>query len=350
MRHGLTWTFGLGLLAIVAATLFWLNRAAEPAHSPLRIAMAPYQDLAMIVNAEPLGLEKKYGTDIELITMGWEDISPAVASAGRAADIGFASYTEYLTKYEKLNDGSSDPVLFIFPLYAFKGGAFVTFDPNMPRLDREAISQPGSPAVRQVLSGRLGAQKASVYEMMLHDLATRQGMDPTKLRIIDTPLDQGFLAAENGDLDIAEAGLTQLTEAGRRGGRLVFNMEDLGFADITGFIVKKSVYDSRRKDVENVIRMWFDSVDYVYRDIDTNSAVSLAYLNKNASTRYTLAEYKAALSQEYLPQSVAQAKSTFVVTDAPFSATRIGTSVNRYLVRMGVIKTPTPLPLFSDVD
>ena len=89
----------LAVVAIAVALIVWTQE--DGARMPLRIAMAPYQDLAMIVNAKSLGLEKKYGTDIELITLGWEDIPPAVASAGRGADIGFGSYIEYLTKYEK---------------------------------------------------------------------------------------------------------------------------------------------------------------------------------------------------------------------------------------------------------
>jgi len=350
MRLRGVWVLGIAAAVAVAAGAYLFFGHSWDSTQPLRIAMAPYQDLAMMVNAKPLGLEKKYGTKIELLTMAWEDIPPAVASAGRGADVGFGSYIEYLTKYEKLNAGSSDPVLFIYPLYVFKGGAFVTFKPGVPTLTPASINDPSSTAVRQVLGGRLGAQRASVYEMMLNDLASRHGVNPAKLQIIDTPLDQGFLAASRGDLDIAEAGLTQLSETARLGGRTVFTMDALGFADITGFIVKKSVYDRRRKDIENAIRMWFDSVNYVYSDIDKNSTQSLAYLNQNASTRYTLTEYKQALSQEYLPRTIASAQRAFIAPTSQFSAQRIGTSVDAYLVRTHTITTPTPIPQFAPVQ
>jgi len=339
---------GASLIGAGALGLVLLDRNQDT-QAPLRVAMSPYQDLAMLVNIEPLGLEQRYGTDVELLTMGWEEIPPAVASAGRAADIGFGSYIEYLTKYENLNAGSNDPVLFIYPLYVFKGGAFVTFNSQVPSLTAQQLNNNGDAAVRSVLGGRIGAQRASVYEMMIYDLALRHGVNPSSLRITDTPLDQGFLAAERGDLDIAEAGLTQITEARRRGGRVVFNMADVGFADITGFIVKRSVYERRRRDVENLIRMWFDCVNYVYRDLNVNSAASLAYLNANASTRYTLPEYRAALEQEYLPRTVREAASAFIVPTGQFSYGRIGATVNAYLTRNRIVSRPTPLPSFPSL-
>ena len=337
-------------IIIVAGLALLRNKPNSSNGTSLRVGMAPYQDLAMIVNAHPLGLEARYGTNLDLVTMAWEDIPSAVASAGRAVDIGFGSYIEYLTKYPKLNAGSSDPVLFIYPLYAFKGGAFVTFNPEVPALGRSAVEDASSPTVKSFFDFKIGAQKASVYDMMLHQLAATHGVPLKSLRIIDTPLDQGFLAAQQGSLDIATAGLTQLTETNRRGGRTVLTMADMRFADLTGFIVKKSVWDHRRKDVENLIRMWFDSVDYVYTDIDRNSAASLAYLNKNASTRYTLAEYKSALDQEFLPRSVTAAEQAFVKLDGQFPAPTIGAAANRYLMEQGVIRQPTPIPQFPTLS
>ena len=342
-RKSLAW-IGAVLIAAIGVALFFAYNANRG--NAIRLGIAPYQDIAMIVNVEPLGLEKKYGTQLQLVTMGWEEILPSVASIGRALDMGFGGYIEYLTKYENINAGSSDPVLFLYPAYVFKGGAFVTFKPDVPTLSRTKVEEAKSDAVSKFLRYRIGAQRGSVYEMMLFHLANKHGIDFRQVNIIDTPLDQGFLAAEQGSLDIAEAGLTQRTEAERRGARTVLTMDDLGFADLTGFIVKKSTYDRRRKDVENVIRMWFDSVAYVLSDIDKNSKYSLAYLDRTASTRYTLAEYKKALDQEYFPRNLTEAKAQLIDESGRFSAVVIGKAANQYLVQKGTIKKPAPLPEF----
>jgi ABC-type nitrate/sulfonate/bicarbonate transport system substrate-binding protein len=333
--------------AVAGAALFFIYSTAKS--DAIRLGISPYQDLAMIVNAEPLGLDKKYGTRLELVTMAWEDILPAVASAGRAIDMGFGGYIEYITKYENINAGSSDPILFLYPAYAFKGGTFITYNKEVPKLDRATLEDHRSEAVRRWLGFRIGAQRGSVYEMMLFHLASTHGIDFGNVNVVDTPLDQGFLAAEQGSLDIATAGLTQLTEAERRGAQAVLTMDDLGFADLTGFIVKKSVYEVRRKDVENVVRMWFDSVAYVFADIDRNSKNSLAYLDRNASTRYTLQEYKKALGQEYFPTTLAEAKAQLIDPSGRFSAELIGHAAVQYLVQKGTIKRPVPLPQFPNI-
>ncbi|MBS1504254.1 MAG: hypothetical protein JST32_19455, partial [Bacteroidetes bacterium] len=45
---------------------------------PLKVAIAPYQDIAMIENIAPLKLDQKYNTPVTLLTMQWEDILQAV--------------------------------------------------------------------------------------------------------------------------------------------------------------------------------------------------------------------------------------------------------------------------------
>lgn len=329
-------------LAVVAllAVVLW-PRSDEQA---LRVGIAPYQDLAMIVNIEPLGLEKRYGTDVDLVTLPWEEIVPSVATAGRGLDVGFASYSEYLAKYKNLNEGSSDPVLFVYPLYVFKGGAFVTFRKDVPRLTQENVKD--RDIVSRVLGLRIGAQTRSLYELMVYRLAKLNGVDVASIKLIDTPLDQGFLAAQQGSLDLASAGLTQITEAQRRGGRVVLTMDDLRFADFTGFIVKRSTLEARGEDIRNLIRMWFDCVDYVYMDLDRNSTASRAYLDQKASTRYTLDEYKRALSQEFLPRSIAEAASEFIEDDGKFPVRDIKATNIDYLVGRGVIDRSQEIPEF----
>ena len=172
------------LIAIALAVTFWPTTSSQK----LRVGLAPYQDVAMIVNVKPLGLETKYGTEVDLITLPFEEILPSVATSGRGLDVGFASYAEYLAKYNNLNAGDADPILFIYPLYVFKGGAFVTFRPDVPRLTSQNIKD--RPTIARLLGMKIGAQKKSLYEMMIYRLATLNGIDPATIQLIDTPLDQ----------------------------------------------------------------------------------------------------------------------------------------------------------------
>ena len=195
-KIGSRWLLAVFAIVIIGGIVLFANSNRHTQTEPLRVGISPYQDLAMLVNIEPLGLEKKYGVDVDLITMPWEEIVPAVTSVGRGLDIGFASYIEYLTKMDNINAGSDDPLLFVYPMYVFKGGAFVTFkdETKVPALNVETVKN--HEIVAKFLSGKLGAQKSSLYEMMLYHLALQNGINPKNLNIIDTPLHQRFLSSQ----------------------------------------------------------------------------------------------------------------------------------------------------------
>lgn len=310
--------------------------------APLRVGISPYQDIAMIVNINHLNLEKKYNTKVELVTLPWEDIMPTVASAGKTVDIAFSSLIEYLTKQARVNSQLDDPVLFIYPAYAFKGGAFFSFNPKVPNLDKKALQDPR--IIKEFLNYRIGASKHTSSEMMLYSLARRAKVPCDSINIIDVSYNDGILAAQNGSIDIAAAGLTQRCEALKRGGRIVLDMERMGMADISGFICKASTLKERRRDIDALIRMWYDCVHYVTADVDHNVYNTLDYLKKNASTKYTLAEYKQAIAQEYFPTSIKESRQTFMSTDGKYNLNRMSNEFGQYLVETGLEKTPPAAP------
>ncbi len=314
---------------------------------PLKVAISPYQDIAMIVNIKNLNLEEKYNIQVDLLTMNWEDILPAISSAGKTADIGYGSLTEYLTKVNNLNKNSKDPVLFIYPAYIFKGGGFITFNNEILPFDSENILQ--QEFVDSFLSKKIGAQKNSIYEMMLYSLAIKNKIDLTRLTIYDTPLNDGILAIQNGSLDITAAGLTQITEAKKNSGTVVLTMDDLGFADITGFICKKSVFIEKKEEISSIIKMWFECVDFVFSNLDKNSIHSLDYLNKMASTQYTFDQYKQALSQEYFPRSIAESNSVILSDEGTFSYRRISEEIIEYLVVNNIVDQKPSIPNFINI-
>lgn len=311
----------------------------------VNVLIAPYQDLAMMVNAKPLGLEKKYGVNINVETLAWENIVPTIASASTFPSIGFASYTQFLTEESRLNPPGSDPVVFVYPAYVFNGGGFVSFNPSVPQLTASSMSD--RQLLRRFLGYRIGAQKGSIYEMMIFSLANQAGLDPKSLHLVDLPLNTALLAAERKSIDIGEAGLTQETEAIKQGGRVVVTMEATGFADLTGFICKQSFLSTHPEQVRAVMNMWFDSVRFVMSNVDANSQNSLAYLRANAATQYTLAQYRDALSQEYFPLTPKDAAEETVAAGGRYSAVRIGAQVSNYLMATGQVRTPPVIPSFS---
>jgi ABC-type nitrate/sulfonate/bicarbonate transport system substrate-binding protein len=313
----------------------------------LTVAISPYQDIAMIVNIKNLELEKKYNTEVDLQTMNWEDIVPAVASSGKTVDIGFGSLVEYLTKENNINKDTKDPLLFIYPAYIYKGGGFISFNKNVPVLNSANISNDS--LVKSFLQNKIGAQKNSLYEMLLFNLARKNSVPYKDLKIFDSPMNDGLLATQNGSLDISSAGLTQITEALKQNGRVVLSMDDMGFADVTGFICKKSVLEKKRTEIENLMKMWFECVSYVMQDIDNNSKFSLKYLDEKAATKYTLEQYKTALSQEYFPLTIDEAGKEIISATGKFSYQRISDDVSEYLTANKIVETKPITPQFIEL-
>jgi len=306
------------------------------------MAISPYQDTAFLVNVKPLELENKYHIRLELLTIPWEDIIPAIASAGRTVDVGYASLTDYLTKSENINKESNDPVLFIYPLYVFKGAGFITFNPSVPQLNSQTINNPV--LVKKFLSFKIGVPKNSMCQMLLFMLTQKAGMKFLDSSFTDTTVNDGLLATENGSLDIAAAGVTQRTEAEKRHGRVVLTMDTFGTGDIDGLVCKESVYKKRKKDINSLIKMQFDCERYVLNDLDHHSAVILAYLKDNASTQYTLAEFKRALSHQYFPLTLAEVAKNIISSNGKYSIAKQTAIVDQYLMNIGVAKTPRQTP------
>lgn len=306
----------------------------------LRVAISPYQDIAMLVNVKNLGLEKKYGTEVEFITLPWEDIPNAIASGGDAADVGFVGLTDYISKIENMNSTDTDPVIFVYPCLVFRGGGFVSFNPQVPEMNKSNIND--VERMKKFLSYKIGVQRSSCFQMAIFLLAKKAGVRRSDLKLVDTTINDGLLAAQNGSLDMSSAGLTQRTEAVKRNGRVVLTIDTMDIVEVDGFACKKSTFDNRRKDVANLVRMWFDCTNYVVSDPDHNATATLAYLKKNAATQYTLAEYKKTISEEFFPKSVQEAESKLVSPDSPFSIQRQGQFIIEYLNDIGARAPKAP--------
>ena len=308
----------------------------------MKVGIAPYQDVAMLVTEKDLDLERKYGTKLELVTLAWEDIPSAIASAGQTVDVGFVGLTDYLSKIEKMNGGEKDPIIFLYPAMLFRGGGFISFNEKVPEINARNIQDLG--LVRKFLEYKIGAQRTSCFQMVIYMLARRAGVKAAKLQLIDTTLNDGLLAAMNGSLDMAAAGLPQRTEALKRHGRVVLSIDTLGVGEINGFACKQSTYRKRKKEIENLIKIWFACTDYVTTDPDHHSASVLAYLKKNASTQYTLAEYKRTIAEEYFPKSVAEAEKTLVSEAGRYSLGQQVKEISAYLVESGAARSRPQAP------
>jgi ABC-type nitrate/sulfonate/bicarbonate transport system substrate-binding protein len=335
-------------LAIGIAT--WTTHSS----SPIRYGISPFQDTAMPVVAEDLGLYKKAGLDVELRTVAWEDIVPSVASAGHTIDVGIGSINLFLPRAENIDVKGGGDVVFYFPLYVFKGASLVARkELSLLPLDQCLSRASGDKhaglalAAKQLQGLRVGVPKGTPYEQMLFALLKEAGMDPNKdIQRRDVKLADALPALLRGDLDVIGAGVTQRTEAARHGHSAVVDMEGMGFAEIIGLVTTEHFAKTHPKELGKLTHVWFDSVHTLFSDVPRYSTGVLRYLSQNASTRYSLKEYQESLKLQEFPRSVEEARALMMRPDGRFYWKRTWDIVNDYLLASGSQQQPIPYKYF----
>lgn len=323
----------VALVMLVVVAFFATSK--NNTKQPLKVGIAPYQDMSLLFNAKSESFQKKYNLDLKFITLSWQDLIPATSSATDSLDIAFSSITDFISNERNINRNTDDPLVFIYPAYIFLGGSFVSFNPDVPVITRDDLNN--REKLRNFLSHSFASQVKSSYDIMLYRVAEDAGVNFKDINITNIDSGEGLLAALNGSVDATGAGLTQRNEALEKGGRVVLTMEDLGFVDVAGFVVKRSVLDKRGEEIKNFVKLWYDSIDYVMSDVDNNSADSIDYLDKQSSTNYTVDSFKQALSQEFFPHNIAEVNKTVLSPGSKYDFQKIKASLVSYMLDKKII-------------
>ncbi len=327
------------VLVVVAAFLIpQYNKQNKTQTRSLKVGIAPYQDMAMLINPEQKKLEEKYNLKLELTTLAWEDLTPSVSGAGDSLDIAFASLTQFVTNERNINKNTKDPLVFIYPAYVFLGGSFVSFNPEVEAITKNDLNN--KEKLQNFLTHSFAAESKSQYEQMLFMVAKKAGVDFSTVNLTNIGSADGLLAAINGSVDATSAGLTQRNEAMEKGGRVVLDSADLGSVDIAGFVVKQSVLGNKKDEVEDFIRIWYDSLNYVLSDTDKRSGDSIAYLNEKSSTKYTVDSFKQAISHEVFPRNIKEVQQKVLSNGAEYDFNRTKNSLTEFLLANKIISEP----------
>jgi ABC-type nitrate/sulfonate/bicarbonate transport system substrate-binding protein len=342
------------LVLVIIITAIFLMKKEERGPTPIRYGISPFQDTAMPVVAEGMGLYKQNNLSVELITVAWEDIIPSLASAQGTIDIGIGSINLFLPRAENINVVGGGDVIFYFPFYVFKGASLMMQkDSNLISMSEYKKRYPNdinkaiAETIKQIQGLRIGLPEGTPYEQMLLAAMKISGMDYRKdIDLRHVKLSDGLPAFLSGDLDLVGAGVTQRTEAMRYGHKVFMDMESLGFAEIIGIVTTEEYAQSHQQELKTLIEIWFESIDSLMSDVDKYSESVLSYLAKTASTKYTLEEYKTALTFQEFPRSIDVAYGLLIDSEGKFYWKRTWDIVNSYLVETNKIKNSIPYEYF----
>jgi len=342
-------------IAVITPLLVLLTACSRNQPQLIQYGISPFQDTAMPVVAQSMGLYEKARLNVQLVTLPWEDVIPSLASRGKTIDLGLGSINLLLPRAQNINISGGGDIIFYYPLYVFKGAALMMhknsglrpvshFLKLYPNDQQRALRE----AMQQIKGKTVGLPQGTPYEQMLMAAFRAAGKDYRKevdLRYVK--LADALPAFLSGQLDIAGAGVTQRTEVERYGHEVFLQMDDIGFAEIIGIVTTKHFATAHKQQLADFIHIWFQSIDYLMSDVDHHSAAVLSYLEKNASTKYTLDEYKKALNFQVFPRSDKEAHELFFEANGRYYWKRTWDIVDDYLLTSGAIKQPIPYSYFG---
>ena len=346
---------GAGLLAAIALGFFVLKPGSTPkgvVH--VRYGITPYQDSALPVVAERLGWYKEQGLEIELVPVSWGDVVTALSSG--AIDCAIYNFNSFLAPYPSAVQGQRKPV-FYAPLYVFKGQAIMVHKDagfalltgsSLPDEKEDARRQRVSAIAAQLRGKKIGVTKGTELEQITLEAIRQGGLDPVKdVTLIHASPEDSLAAFLAGSLDAFAAGLTERTEARRRGAVELLVTSDVTLPVVDG-IVTTEEFAARHQDVlDRLVGTWFRTISYMEVDLTKNSNHIREYLRTAASTNYSVDEYRIAWTFNLFPQDAEKADRLFNDASSVYYWRRSWDSVNTFLVKEQKISTPVPYSAYT---
>ena len=322
----------------------------QEAPSPtIRYGISPYQDTAIPVLSQSLGLFEEAGLHVELVNVAWDDIIPALASARNTVDVAIGSMNTLIPQAENLNVKGGGDVIFYAPFYLFKGiGFMVRKDSGIQSLsvflekypdDRDrAIRE----AMLQLRGKRIGLPKGTADEQMLYSALKTAGMTMGDVDVRYVKFADALPAFLSGSLDVIATGVTQRTEVARHGHKLFMDGEQFGFVNVDGLMTTERFAKEHPEELQKIVDVWFKTVNALLDDTNTNAQPIIEYLDHTASTRYSLDEYKNAISLQEFPQSREESATLINHPSGKYYWKRIWDIMTNYLVLTGQASQPVP--------
>ncbi|GEM_PF-2064748 len=339
------------LTVLIFCLLPGLGCRKTPSLEKVRYGITPYQDTAIPFVAEELQWYKDNGIDVEFVPLAWGDVVNAIA--GGAIDVALYNFNSFQAPYENAAQGNIKPV-FYCAMYVFKGAAIIIHEKSTMKPFRELPNEPDSlrknrviETARQLKGKKIAVTKGTEYEQIVLAALSLAGLNPQKdVKLIHATPEDALAAFLANDVDAFGAGLTERVEARRHEGTELLVASDVSPPIIDGLITSERFAQEHQVLLDKLVRLWFQTIQFMEKDLKTNSKYVLDYLTKKASTRYTPEEYSVAWTFQIFPPTTQEAYSLLYNETSPYFWRRAWSANNEFLLSQGKIKSPVPYDAF----
>jgi ABC-type nitrate/sulfonate/bicarbonate transport system substrate-binding protein len=332
------------VFAVIVSLL--LEQCARP-RAVIRFGITPYQDTALPVVAEAMGWYKADGLNVTFVPLAWGDLMLDLASG--SVDASIYTINAFEPAYASAASSGTKPV-FYCPLYVFKGTAIMVHSnagfrhlkvqPSESAADRNRqVAETGA----QLRGKRIAVTQGTEYEQIVLTVLKLAGLDPRKdVTLIHASPDDALAAFLSGDIDAFGAGLTERTEARRRGGTELITASDIGQPSIDGIVTTEKFAHDHPEELDRLVRIWYRTIGFMETDLPGNSHFVLDYLAGKASTHYTPEQYSIAWTFNVYPKAPVEAFDLFENASSPYYWATTWKQTNDFLLGEHKISAPVP--------
>jgi NitT/TauT family transport system substrate-binding protein len=251
------------------------------ANGKITLGISPFQDTLLPLVAQKKGFFDEDKVDVQLKTLGWDAIMPAVASG--TVDVAINNTTGVISVANR-----EPSVIYWYGWNPFTEGAALIGDKNSSLKSVDQFKAEGM-TERQAVNAAITQLKGKTIVTTLSsdmgkavDAALQSaGMSRDDVKIVDLNPDQGlaaFLAGKTGDAYLG--GVPQRTKAVKEGFPIIASGPQLAPPPINGFVTKKGFADDNQDSMLALMHAMFRAVRYCNAHTQECADMIVSELNK----------------------------------------------------------------------
>jgi NitT/TauT family transport system substrate-binding protein len=321
--------------SIIATCLPLIAGAAEKAATKITIGLSPFQDTLLPIIGKEKGWFAQEGLDVDLKTLAWNAVMPAVAS--NAIDVAVYNTTGVVSVYNKQPD-----ILFWYPWNIFAQGAALMGRPNIglktaKDFERDGMSHPEAvkAAIQQLKSKTVLTTMGSDMGKAVVEAARSNGLAREDFKIIDMDPDQGLAAFISGTGDAYLGGIPQRTRLIKEGFLTLVTGPDLAPVPLNGWTTTKEFAEKNQEALLKLQHVMFRIIRYTDANQDEIAKTITDRLNTETGAKMTIDDFKRFWNEiEVYPKNAAEVKTEMLDDNGFANWKRTWDNDNYYFVEV----------------
>jgi NitT/TauT family transport system substrate-binding protein len=303
----------LVLFGLAAADL-WIQRAPRAAENPFRIGFNTWVGYGPLYVAQEAGIFKKHNLNVELIRLEGTGERRAALLAKRIDALG-STMDDFVLG---LSEGVNGKMVAV--LDESKGADGI-------------IAKKGIKSLRDLKDKRIAVQPGFVNHFFLLYMLNQVGIAPNQFQMVPMEPDKAAAALFAKEVDVAVTWEPHLSLIkGNKDYEMITTTADARAQHIIfdNLVVRDDVLNDRKKDVVELIKAWYEALDYIKANPDPSYKV--------LAKEFGLPEKEVAETMEGVYFPTIQENIKFMGATTGPAALPIGKKVVDLYVKAGVMK------------